>query len=151
MRSSPVVLRYVPYKGRGAAAAGALAIFDATTFEVASDSDRMGIRLAPLEVTRLPTASNELLSFGVVRGAIQLPPGGHPIILGVDHQTTGGYPLLGVVARVDWHVLAQLKPGTQVQFRPVSSAEACTMFNIANAELRRELSHLSVTDLDSWA
>ena len=63
-----------------------------------------------------PPASGELLSHGVVLGAIQLPPGGAPIVLLADHQTTGGYPIAAVVISADHPRLGQLRPGTSVQF-----------------------------------
>jgi antagonist of KipI len=84
----------------------------------------MGVRLLPEQEWALAWDGGELTSFGVVRGAIQLPPGGAPVVLGADHQTTGGYPLLGVVARADWPVLAQLRPGRKVKLQSVTLAEA---------------------------
>jgi antagonist of KipI len=97
---------------------------DSLTYEVSAASDRMGIRLLPEQEGVLAWSGGELTSFGVPRGAIQLPPGGTPVVLGADHQTTGGYPLLGVVARADWPLLAQLRPGSKVRLRPVTLEEA---------------------------
>jgi antagonist of KipI len=65
-----------------------------------------------------------VISFGVVRGAIQVPPDGNPVLLGPDHQTTGGYPLAGVVCEADWPLAAQLCPGAQLTFREISISEA---------------------------
>jgi antagonist of KipI len=135
-------IRYIPYIGRGAATSKARAIFRRVTFECTADSDRMGVRLRPLDIERLPTGGSELLSFGIVRGAIQLPPGGHPIVLGADHQTTGGYPLLGVVPQVDWPILAQLRPGSQVRFEPIDASENGTLRVQANRELELGLVRL---------
>ena len=64
----------------------------------------------------MPPASGELLSHGVVLGAIQLPPDGAPIVLLADHQTTGGYPIAAVVISADHPRLGQLRPGTSVRF-----------------------------------
>ena len=50
-------------------------------------------------------------------GAIQVPPSGQPILLGPDHPTTGGYPVLAVVAAADLSLAGQLAPGASVQFR----------------------------------
>jgi antagonist of KipI len=118
------VLRYVPFEGEGGVPVETRARVEAEEFEVGPASDRMGVRLQPREEGALGGGGGELTSFGVVRGAIQLPPGGTPVVLGADHQTTGGYPLLGVVARADWAVLAQLRPGRKVRLQPVSLAEA---------------------------
>jgi len=94
-------------------AAGLEAII-ATEWTVGAASDRVGLRL---EGPPLPaTASGELLSRGVVRGAIQLPPGGAPIVLLAEHQTTGGYPIAAVVITADHPRLGQLRPGASVRF-----------------------------------
>jgi len=91
-------------------------------FRVASQSDRMGIRL---EGTKLVlNDSSELRSHGVVPGTIQLPPGGSPIILGSDGQTTGGYPKIAHIITADLPLLAQLKPGDVITLSEVSLEEA---------------------------
>ncbi len=94
----------------------------ATEWTVDAASDRVGLRL---EGPRLPaTASGELLSHGVVTGAIQLPPGGAPIVLLVDHQTTGGYPIAAVVITADHPRLGQLRPGARVRFAATTIDDA---------------------------
>jgi len=97
-----------------------------TEFRVGAQSDRMGYRLegGSLELTT-PT---ELLSEGVTFGTVQLPPGGNPIVLMADRQTTGGYPRIGEVASVDLPLLAQLKAGDRLRFRPVSLDEAQRLY-----------------------
>ncbi|HEX8599798.1 MAG TPA: 5-oxoprolinase subunit PxpB [Chloroflexia bacterium] len=117
-------LRYVPYLGAGCVATTLREHADSLTYEVSVASDRMGVRLLPEQEGELAWSGGELTSFGVPRGAIQLPPGGTPVVLGADHQTTGGYPVLGVVARGDWPLLAQLRPGSKVRLKPVTLAEA---------------------------
>ena len=78
-------------------------------------SDRVGVRLAGPGIThRWP--GRQLPSEGAVRGALQVPPDGQPIILGVDHPVTGGYPVIGVVIDADTDGLAQLRPGQPVRF-----------------------------------
>ena len=91
-------------------------------FVVGAEADRMGIRLngAMPSASRLPS----MISQAVVFGSVQLPPDGRPIILGADHQTTGGYPLLGVVAGVDHTRIAQLRAGDPVRFRCVTVEQA---------------------------
>jgi biotin-dependent carboxylase-like uncharacterized protein len=82
---------------------------------VASDrSDRVGMRLVgrPMEL-RWP--DRQLPSEGAVRGAIQVPPNGLPVILGPDHPVTGGYPVIGVVADEDIDRVAQVRPGQHVR------------------------------------
>lgn len=117
-------IRYVPYRGRGEAGLSAQREFERQTFELTEQSDRMGYRLKSVNGGILTSSQKELVSFGVVRGAIQLPPGGNPVVLNVEHQTTGGYPLLGVVAKVDFPILSHLRPGSHIRFVPVEREEA---------------------------
>lgn len=63
-------------------------------------------------------------SEGMPCGAVQVPPGGEPIVLMVDHPTTGGYPVIACVASVDLPVLGQLRPGDTVRFERVTQAVA---------------------------
>ena len=64
--------------------------------------------------TPLREALKVLASEGVVRGAVQVPPDGRPVVLGPDHPVTGGYPVVAVVEQVD--ALAQAAPGVPVRF-----------------------------------
>ncbi len=115
-----------------------------STFRVSSNSDRMGYRLGGVELMlREPT---ELLSEGVAFGTIQLPPGGEPIVLMADHQTTGGYPRIAEVASVDLPLIAQLKPGDRLRFRLVSVEKAQQAYlalehDLALARVAIELRH----------
>jgi len=82
-------------------------------YRVNQHSDRMGYRLKGLAIT---PPSHGLISEGIALGAIQVPPDGQPIILLNDRQTLGGYPKLGVLARVDIPRIAQARPGQLVKF-----------------------------------
>ncbi|MDQ1103360.1 5-oxoprolinase subunit C family protein [Nocardioides zeae] len=80
-------------------------------------TDRVGTRLeggAPL-LHRDP--ERQLPSEGAVRGALQVPPSGEPVLFGPDHPVTGGYPVVGVVVDADVDRAAQLRPGDPVRFR----------------------------------
>ena len=90
-------------------------------FTVSHDADRMGYRLAG---PPLATSGEELLSFGLVAGAVQVPRSGQPILLMADHQTAGGYPVVAVVISASMHVAAQLAPGDTLRFLQVSAMEA---------------------------
>ncbi|MGY4710717.1 5-oxoprolinase/urea amidolyase family protein [Mycolicibacterium sp. CBM1] len=80
---------------------------------VATDrSDRVGMRLMGPPLTHRWT-ERQLPSEGAVRGAIQVPPNGLPVILGPDHPVTGGYPVIGVVTDAD--KVAQARPGQTVR------------------------------------
>jgi antagonist of KipI len=104
-----------------------------STFKVSSNSDRMGYRLSGVELTL--SEPTELLSEGVAFGTIQLPPGGEPIVLMADHQTTGGYPRIGEVATVDLPLIAQLKPGDRLRFKLVSVEKAQQAYLAAERDL----------------
>ena len=96
------------------------ALFSAA-FTVSHDSNRMGYRL---EGPGLEAPGEELLSFGLVAGAVQLPSGGQPILLMADHQTAGGYPVVITVASASMPVAAQLAPGDEFSFAetPIETA-----------------------------
>lgn len=134
-RSSRTVLRFLRYEGTGRANARSLETFMRSRWSVSEASDRMGIRLRVDAEQTSPSTGGEVVSFGVVRGAIQLPPDGNPVVLGPDHQTTGGYPLLGVVIEADFPVLAQLRAGDGITFAEVGLEEALA----ERAAARRDL------------
>ncbi|WNG62155.1 biotin-dependent carboxyltransferase family protein [Archangium gephyra] len=91
-------------------------------FTVSPTSDRVGMRLRGPALTQADEGSG--LSGPMVRGALQVPASGEIIVLGPDHPTMGGYPVLGVVIRADWGSLAARRPGAPVRFRAVSVEEA---------------------------
>jgi antagonist of KipI len=65
-----------------------------------------------------------MITEGVSLGAIQVPPGGHPIILFVEQQTTGGYPKIANIISADMASVGQLRPRDEVRFERVSIKEA---------------------------
>ncbi len=93
-------------------AEGRRLLFSAT-FRITKDADRMGYRL---EGPRLETSGDELLSFGLTSGAVQVPSGGQPILLMADHQTAGGYPVVANVVSAALPIAAQLLPGDDLRF-----------------------------------
>jgi antagonist of KipI len=94
------------------------ALFSSSPYEVSEDSNRMGLRLLGHELQR--TIDRELLTEGVSLGAVQVPQSGQPIILFVEHQTTGGYPKIANVISADMHRVGQLRPRDTVRFEFVS-------------------------------
>jgi len=94
---------------------GAAGLLMAGQWQVGTDSDRVGIRLTgPTIAWRADRG--ELPSEGMVRGAVQVPPNGLPVILGPDHPVTGGYPVIAVVADADIDLLSQVRPGDSMRF-----------------------------------
>ena len=86
----------------------------ATNWVVSSRSDRVGMRLEGSRLRRVNEA--ELASEGMVRGAVQLPPGGQPVVFLADHPVTGGYPVIATVCDTDVDRAAQVRPGQEVRF-----------------------------------
>ena len=118
-----VVLRVVPGPDPG------LARLVDGSWHVAPAADRVGVRLdgSPLR----SDIAGETLTHGVAWGTIQVPRDGVPIVLGPDHQTTGGYRVVGVVIAADRPALGQLLPGDGLRFAPTS-------LDAADAALREQ-------------
>jgi biotin-dependent carboxylase-like uncharacterized protein len=95
----------------------AWATLTGAAYTVTSESNRVGLRLDGPALER--TVDGELPSEGMVRGALQVPPAGTPVLFLADHPVTGGYPVVGYV--VDQHVdrCGQLRPGQTLRFRSV--------------------------------
>jgi allophanate hydrolase subunit 2 len=102
----------------------------ATEWTVAPASNRVGLRLAGAPLVALP-GSAELPSEGMVAGAVQVPPGGLPVVFLRDHPVTGGYPVIGVLTRDAIDVAAQLRPGDPARFVAVQPAPQAQPKSIA--------------------
>lgn len=91
-------------------------------YMISIQADRMGCRLEgpPIE----HKAGADIISDGVLQGAVQVPGDGLPIILLADRQTTGGYVKIAIVSTVDLPKLAQAEPGDRVRFLQVTEEEA---------------------------
>jgi len=81
---------------------------------VSPQADRMGYRLDGRAVEHSETP--EVPSLGLPLGAIQVPPDGRLIVMLADRPVTGGYPVIGCVARADIGRVAQLLPGDTLRF-----------------------------------
>jgi biotin-dependent carboxylase-like uncharacterized protein len=90
-------------------------------YTVAEECNRMGIRL---NGAAIPSLAGGMLTEGVALGAIQVPPDGQPIILFVEHQTTGGYPKPANVISADFWRLGQMRPRDEVRFERVDIERA---------------------------
>jgi KipI family sensor histidine kinase inhibitor len=130
-----VELRVVPGPHAERFDPGVLDRVAATSFRAANDSNRVGVRLRAEEAVDWGPGSGELDSQPMVTGAVQLPPGGEPIVLGPDHATLGGYPVPAVVIAADHGLLGQCGPGTEVRFVPVAFEEAEAAFGARRRQL----------------
>jgi len=98
-------------------------IFLSNEYSVSLTSDRMGYRLEGPALTR--RNETELISEGLIFGAIQVPSNGQPIVMMADCPTTGGYPKIGTVASADLPLLAQCIPNkSKIRFRETTVAKA---------------------------
>jgi allophanate hydrolase subunit 2 len=107
-------VRVVPGPDRGRFPDEALDVLLSSSFVVDARSDRVGVRLVGPALPRLGSDSGP--SSPMVRGAIQVPPSGMAVVLGPDHPTTGGYPVLATVIAKDFGSLAARAPGSRVRF-----------------------------------
>jgi biotin-dependent carboxylase-like uncharacterized protein len=139
--SEPIALRVLPGPQLTAMPPAFRDAFERVSFAVARDSDRTGVRLNRLSGPELPSGwPREIEPEGAVPGAVQLPPDGAPIVLGVDGPTTGGYAKPAVVIHADLGLLARLAPSMPVRFRFVTrdeAAAASAQIAASLAELRR--------------
>ncbi len=99
--------------------ADALARLTSAPYKILPSSDRVGTRL---DGPALPAALEA--SRPMVRGAIEVPRDGRPIVLGPEHPTTGGYPVIGVIASADLGRFFAIRIGGVVRFALVA-AVAC--------------------------
>jgi biotin-dependent carboxylase-like uncharacterized protein len=83
-------------------------------YRVTTQMDRTGVRLSGEKLVKLSTSAR---SAPMVVGAIQVPPSGDPIVLGPDHPTTGGYPVVAVVVREDVDRIFESAPAGTIRFR----------------------------------
>ena len=99
-----------------------IADFLNTEYRVTPANDRMGYRLEGKEIAHATGA--DIVSDGIVMGAVQVPSSGQPIILMADRQSTGGYTKIATVVTADLPLLAQAQAGTVIRFRKVDVEEA---------------------------
>lgn len=107
-------------------------------FVLTSQYDRMGVRLKgpPLPIS----APLDMPSEALVRGSVQVPGHGDPIVLLADHQTTGGYPKIATIASVDQDGFSQLRPRQAVAFRAISAEQA---IEVARTRRRADVRYMT--------
>ena len=109
-------------------------------YSVTKLTDRMGMRL---EGEQLDNAVNtNIKSEGLVKGVIQIPADGNPIIMLADHGTIGGYPKIATVISADFDKLSQLTPGSKIKFKEVNLKDAETIFKLYEMETNNIISKI---------
>jgi biotin-dependent carboxylase-like uncharacterized protein len=115
-------------------------IFLEKEFTVSKLSDRMGMRLEGPKIENI--INTNIKSEGLLKGVIQVPADGNPIIMLSDHGTIGGYPKIGVVASVDYDRLVQISPGSKIKFKEVKLSDAETLFKLYEMETQNLISQI---------
>tara|TARA_A100000164_G_C21918773_1_gene779564 strand:+ start:598 stop:1590 length:993 start_codon:yes stop_codon:yes gene_type:complete len=115
-------------------------IFFEKEFIVSKLSDRMGMRLEGSKIENI--INTNIKSEGLIKGVIQVPADGNPIIMLSDHGTIGGYPKIGVVISADYDKLVQLIPGSKIKFKEVELSSAETLFRLYVLETQNLISQI---------
>ena len=115
-------------------------IFFKKEFIVSKLSDRMGMRLQGPKIENI--FDTNIKSEGLIKGVIQVPADGNPIIMLSDHGTIGGYPKIGVVISADYDKLVQLTPGSKIKFKEIKLDEAENLFKLYDLETQNLISQI---------
>ena len=108
-------------------------------YRISLDSDRMGCRLAGPRLEHDPDKGAEIISDGLVPGAIQVPGSGAPIVLLADGPTVGGYPKIATVISADLPALATMMPGAELRFAAVTVDEGEDILRASRAAFAARL------------
>lgn len=115
-------------------------------YTVSRESDRMGSRLQGPTLVHHPDKKPEIISDGIVPGAIQVPGNGAPIVLLMDGPTAGGYPKIATVITADLPKLAVMPPGGRIRFEAVTPEAAEQLLRQQQEELQSLLGKI-----EPWA
>ena len=116
-------------------------IFFKNEFNVTKLTDRMGMRLEGNKIKNI--VDTNIKSEGLIKGTIQIPADGNPIIMLSDHGTIGGYPKIGVVISADYDKLVQIAPSSKIKFKEVSLSDAEKLYKFYNLETQNILNQIS--------
>ena len=96
--------------------------FFSKNYTISKLTDRMGMRLEGIAMKNV--VSTNIRSEGIIKGAIQVPADGQPIVLLTDYPTIGGYPKIANIISADYNLLIQKTPGEKVFFKLIELHEA---------------------------
>ena len=109
-------------------------------YTVTKLTDRMGMRLEGYKIENI--IDTNIKSEGIIKGVIQVPADGNPIIMLSDHGTIGGYPKIGVVISADYDKLVQLPPGSKIKFQEIELDDAEILFKLYEMETQNLVSKI---------
>ena len=115
-------------------------IFLSKEFTVSKLTDRMGMRLEGMKLENI--VNTNIKSEGLIKGVIQVPADGNPIVMFSDHGTIGGYPKMAVVISADYDKIVQLPPGAKVKFKLIDLKEAENLYKLYNLETENILNQI---------
>ena len=105
----------------------------------------MGMRLEGTKIEN--TVNTNIKSEGLLKGVIQVPGDGNPIIMMSDHGTIGGYPKIAVVVSADYDRLVQISPGSKIKFKEIDLSDAETLFKLYEMETQNLISQIESSDV----
>jgi len=101
----------------------------------------MGMRLNGPKLQNI--ISTNIKSEGIVKGVVQVPSDGNPIIMLSDHGTIGGYPKIANIISADFDKISQLPPGSKIKFKEVELKEAENLFYLYNIETQNLINQIN--------
>jgi len=113
------------------------------SFLISNSSNRMGVRLSGNICKAIK--SHNIPSEGIIKGSIQVPGDGNPIILMNDHPTMGGYPKIAIVILTDLSKIAQLPIGSQINFKQITLKEAEILYKDKIFNFNKQRKNIKIT------
>lgn len=114
--------------------------FFSTPYLITKQTDRMGMRVMGKSLENL--VNSNIPSEGIIKGAIQVPGDGNPIILLSDHPTTGGYPKVGSIISSDYDDLVQQNSNKEIYFQLVTLEAAEQKFALYIEKIKRKIANI---------
>jgi biotin-dependent carboxylase-like uncharacterized protein len=118
--------------------------FCSKNYKISDLTDRMGMRLEGAVLKNI--VSTNIRSEGIIKGSIQVPADGQPIVLLNEHPTIGGYPKIANVISADYDLLIQNIPGTNLSFKYIELEEAEKAFELYSANIKNILETKSIIE-----
>ena len=115
--------------------------FISQEFIVTKLSDRMGMRLNGPKIEN--QKETNIRSEGLIKGVIQVPADGNPIIMMSDHGTIGGYPKIAVVISADYDRVAQIPANAKIKFKLIELNEAEKLYKFYKMETDNLLNQIT--------
>jgi biotin-dependent carboxylase-like uncharacterized protein len=116
--------------------------FFSTPYLITKQTDRMGMRVIGKSLENL--VNSNIPSEGIIKGAIQVPGDGNPIILLSDHPTTGGYPKVGSIISADYDDLIQQNANREIYFQLVTLEAAEQRFTAYMEKIKKRITNIEI-------